>query len=136
MKGEFPLQRLFLLFAHELTPAQTTTLRIQWQIEEIIIPPDNLREDLRTVPSRAESLQEYVDPVVCWLEREARNGDLALVQGEYGVVYLLVQHCFRLGITPVYATSKRELAERLLPDGSVETVRKFKPIGFRRYERI
>ena len=128
-------KKVLLVFSHRLTPDQERELRERWSAEEFVYLPPELQELWAGVPPEAEGLREYLEPLFRWMAEKAGPRDLALIQGEFGAVYLAVQEALRLGLVPIYATSRREVREKHLPDGAVIQERVFKHVRFRIYGR-
>jgi len=128
-------RKALLIFSHTLTSAQEQELREKWQVAEFVhlLPP--LKDLWAQVPPEAESLSGYLDPIFLWMRETGSPGDLAFIQGEFGAVYLTVNRALELGLVPIYATSRREVREKCLPDGSVIQERVFKHVRFRVYGR-
>ncbi len=129
------MKRIFLLFSHDLTPEQKRELRENWQVEEAVPLPADLQHLWSMIPPHLEGLSHYLEPLFSWLGQNARAQDLVLIQGDFGAVYLAVERAFSLGLIPVYATTRREVCERRLPDGAVRQERIFKHVRFRVYGR-
>lgn len=125
----------FLLFSHQLTHEQEHDLRSHWPIRTIIPLPADLQQLWSNVPAELDSLAAYLEPIQRWLLGSASLGDLALVQGDFGATCMLVQEAFRMGLVPVYATTKRIVRETCLADGSIRQERVFKHERFRIYGR-
>ena len=102
-------------------------------MEAFIALPEELKNLWSSVPPEDESLRPYLEPLFHWMADTGTPGDLAFIQGESGAVYLTVNWALELGLTPIYATSHREVRERLLPDGSIIQERVFKHVRFRIY---
>ncbi len=128
-------KRIFLIFSHELTEEQRADLIKNWQVEEFVSLPAELQGLWSGVPPHLEGLAAYLAPLFRWLAQQAREGDLALVQGEFGAVYLTVKRAFELNLVPIYATTRREVQEKRLADGSVRQERVFRHVRFRVYGR-
>ena len=56
-----------------------------------------------------------------------------LCQGEFNYTFVLVERLKSFGVKVVAATSKREAAEEILPDGSTRQVSTFRFVQFREY---
>ena len=67
----------------------------------------------RLTPDQERELRER------WMAEVAAPRNIAFIQGEFGAVYLTVNRALELGLVPIYATSRREVREKCLPDGSV-----------------
>jgi hypothetical protein len=109
---------LYLLLSHNLTPEQIQDAQENWQVKNFVALP--------------EHLQTLYD----WLKQNCQKGDLILIQGDFGATYLMVQYAWQAQLIPLYSTTKRNVQERILPDGSVHTERFFVHQRFRIYEKI
>lgn len=132
---ETGLKKVLLIFSHRLTPDQERELAERWKAGKFVYLPPELQELWAGVPPEVESLEPYLEPLFRWMAGSAAPGDLAFIQGEFGAVYLTVNRAFELGLIPIYATSRREVRENCLPDGSVIQERIFKHVRFRIYGR-
>lgn len=123
----------FLLFNHTLTPDQETDARTTLGVDTLVALPADLQAFWSNVPPELPDLSDYVAPIVAWLSAHAHSGDHALVQGDYGATYLLVQHCLSIGVIPVHGTTARKTQELPQADGSIKIERVFRHERFRRY---
>ena len=128
-------RKAILLFSHAITPNQKKELHEEWEVSSIVSLPFELQQLWSEVPPHLETLSSYLGPLFLWLEAEASPGDVAVIQGEFGAVYLTVQKAFSLGVTPLYATTQRELRSVPQPDGAVRQERVFRHVRFRVYGR-
>lgn len=128
-------RKAILVFSHELTDDQEDDLQSSWNITEVFVMPPQLRELWMNVPPHLQTLKNYVDPVVGWIEQKGSSGDIVLVQGDMGATFLVVCRSIELGLLPVYATTRRVLHEEVQSDGSVVLKRVFKHERFRAYGR-
>lgn len=124
-----------MLFSHDLTQEQIEELERGWGVEVIEPLPPELQKLWSSVPPHLDSLSQYLAPVLEWMEKIGEPGDKAVIQGDFGAVYLAVRRAFELGVTPLYATTRREVREVLQPDGSVKQERVFRHVRFRVYGR-
>ncbi len=124
----------FLLFSHKLTPEQAGDLKENWQVENIIPLPARLQFLWSNIPPDLSELNGYLEPIKHWLKQNARPGDLALIQGDYGATYLMVGYALSLKLTPIYATTERIVKETLRGQETI-VQRVFKHKGFRQYGR-
>ena len=127
--------RLFLLFSHELTAGQKKELSHRWGIVHFQSLPEDLQQRWSNVPPDLPEVASHVQPILNWLQGEAKPGDLVLIQGDFGATYTAVSFCFRHQLVPIYATSKREHREEPQQDGSVVQVHRFNHVQFREYKR-
>ncbi len=128
-------KKALLLFSHTLTQGQVEELERDWGVEVIEPLYPELQELWSSVPPHLDSLSQYLEPVLKWMGEMGTPGDVVVVQGNYGASYLAVNRAFDLGLIPVYATTKREMMETHLPDGSVRQERVFRHVRFRVYGR-
>ncbi|MDX2305521.1 MAG: CRISPR-associated protein Csx20 [Microscillaceae bacterium] len=127
------MKTLHLLFSHTLTPDQEADAKAKLQIGEVINLPEDLQKHFSNVPSDLLSLEEYAQPLMDWLLANAQVGDFALVQGDFGLAFILVNYCKEIGVIPVYSTTERQSVEVVQEDGSIVTQRVFKHRLFRKY---
>jgi hypothetical protein len=124
---------LFLLFNHTLTAQQEADAHRSIGVAEVIAPPPDISRLWAEIPPEADSLKEYLLPVMAWLTQTARPGDYVLVQGEFGATWLVVNEAMAIGLVPIYATTRRVATERMLPTGQIEIQHVFQHVRFRRY---
>jgi hypothetical protein len=124
---------LFLLFNHTLTAAQEADARTSFGVDRVVPPPAEISRFWLEIPPDAEELTAHLAPVFSWLAASARPGDYVLIQGEFGATFLLVNEAFRLGLIPVYSTTRREAVEEHTPDGRVHLRHTFSHVRYRRY---
>lgn len=130
------MPRLILLFNHTLTGTQEADARASLGVSAIIVPPSEVRARWAGVPPELDDLNDWLTPVFSWLADNAHPGDFVLVQGEFGATWLAVREAFRLGLIPVYSTTRRQALEEHLPDGSVQIRHIFDHVRYRRYEPL
>ena len=130
------MKRMFLCFNHELTREQIQDAKRNLNIDEFIHLPSSLKKLWQDIPPDLLDISSYLKPIIDWLKTKTREGDLILVQGDFGATYLIVQFAFKEGLIPVYATTKREVIEKKMPDGKVEMIHQFRHVIFRRYRQL
>lgn len=131
--SRMPGQCLFVVMNHAPTDAQIHDAEENFGVSCIIYPPEDISLLWANIPPEVPSLAGYLIPLCDWLTQEAKSGDMALVQGDFGATFILVRFCFDHGLTPVYSTTCREAVEEHLPDGSVRLSRRFQHVRFRKY---
>ena len=131
--SSFPSPALILLFNHRLTARQEEDARASLGVASILEPPVDIRAVWAQVPADIDGLADYLAPVFSWLAGIARSGDFVLIQGEFGATCLAVSEAFRLGLVPVYSTTRRQAIEEHLADGRVEIHHTFAHVRYRRY---
>lgn len=124
--------RLYLFFSHRLTPEQEEDARKSLGVTEFVYLPPHLQELFSNVPADLEDLGGYVRPFVDYLLGHSRSGEYILLQGEFGLVYRLIETSRAIGLVPVYATTKRTVVEEI-KDGQVVKVSRFEHVRFRKY---
>ena len=133
------MPKLFLLFSHQLTPEQTKDAFHRFSIRESdIYPlPSDLKQLWSQVPPDSQlQMKDYLAPILTWLLAHSQERDYMLIQGEPGAVNYLIQFSWKNQLRPIYATTKRIISEKKLPDGSIKKTSVFKHIAFRDYERL
>ena len=127
--------KMLLLLSHKLTEDQKEDANTALGVREFLALPDNLQNLWMQIPPTKPLLSEYLEPIRSWINENAGHSDYVLIQGEYGAVYLMVNYAFSVGLIPVYATTKRMVVEKQMPDNVVKSERVFKHKMFRRYEK-
>jgi len=124
------IKKLFVLMNHEMLPSQISQAHEVLGIEKIISLNDtNWSSFDPDVSSIINALASYKSRLL----KEASRGDYLLVQGDFGATYHMVCFAKKLGLTPLYATTKRVATQKMV-DGSVVTQREFLHVRFREYE--
>ncbi|MBW1800291.1 MAG: hypothetical protein JRJ85_06125 [Deltaproteobacteria bacterium] len=124
---------LFLLFNHRITTAQEADARKSLGVERIVDLPRDLKTLWCQIPAELEEIAEYLEPVTDWLGTYSRNGDYALIQGDFGACYIMVNFAFKKGLVPVYSTTRREVFEEQDGGGAVKMTHRFEHQIFRKY---
>jgi len=122
---------MHLFFSHKLTKEQIDDAK-KMGVKEFIYLPKDLQKLFSNVPPELESLDEYKKPFEEYLLKNAKKGDFVLLQGDFGLVCSLVGFSKKLGLIPVYATTKRVAVERII-EGRTVKISEFHHIRFRRY---
>ena len=101
---------LFILLNHKLTQAQECEAKERFNIERFI----NITNDKwSNIPPEIECLDEILQSFKTALQSSAKKGDYLLVQGDFGATYALVRFAIKLGVIPIYATTKRVSIESI-----------------------
>ncbi|GAA4829440.1 CRISPR-associated protein Csx20 [Algivirga pacifica] len=126
--------KLHLFFSHSLTQEQQQDAQQALQVTKEIPLPERLQKLWSNVPPELEDLNAYTTPFLQYIEQEIAPEDYVLVQGDFGMVNMIVGYCkLRNKGIPIYATTERKAVEVVLPDGTVEVKRTFKHKIFRQY---
>ena len=130
------MKTLFLLFSHSLTSEQKQDAQDSLGVSEFVSLPVELQQMFSNVPPELEELDDYLDPIIDWINDNAFNeSDYILIQGDYGATVSLNKYLSYRGsfATPIYATTERKSVDTVQEDGSIATQRIFKHKRFRKY---
>lgn len=125
------MKKMFILISHNLTPEQEEDAKRDQQVNEFIYVKNSIWQN---IPPENEKISNLLNEIKKSILKDAKKGDLLLVQGDFGATYIMVNFAFQNGLVPIYATSKREVVE-IKKDENITTIRKFRHIRFREYER-
>jgi hypothetical protein len=129
------MDRMLLLFSHTLTENQKKDAHDTIGITEFTPLPHHLQDVWNNIPPTLPSIINHLDPIKKWMNKTAENGDIVLIQGDFGAVYVMVNYAFSIGAIPVYATTEKKSAEISMSANTVKTERIFEHKIFRRYEQ-
>jgi hypothetical protein len=121
----------YCLLNHQLTENQIAELASDFGMETIVYPPEDLSAMWSNVPTEKSLAPAWFEPFTRWLSA-AEQGDLAIIQGEFGAAFTLTDYALRRGLIPVHAVTRR--VSREVREG--EVVRKnyiFEHVCFRPY---
>jgi len=123
--------KIFLFFSHKLTSSQIEDIK-KMGIKEIVYLPSNLQEKFSNIPPEVDNLSEYVRVFAEYLLKHSKPNDYILIQGDFGLVYHLVNISKSIGLIPIYSTTKRVVIEEKKGKEVIKTS-KFEHIRFRRF---
>ena len=126
------MRQLFLLFSHTLTPAQEQDAKESLDIEQFVTLPTELQQLWSNIPPHLRELSDYLAPLKEYIRNHAKEGDVFLVQGDFGGCYEMVNFIKSLGFKAVHSTTKRDVVEKMV-NGKVEKFSRFEHVIFRRY---
>lgn len=124
---------LYLIFNHQITSGQEHDARKSLGVERIINMPDDLKEIWEQIPPDMEKIDDYLFPVKNWLAQNSVINDYVLIQGDFGACYIMVDFAFKIGLVPIYSTTKREAVEQQDNNGAIKLVHHFQHRIFRKY---
>ena len=124
--------KMFLLFLHKLTPEQVKDAKENLGVKEFVYLPKDLQDKFSNVPPEIDDIKKYSLDFIKFLEKNVSKEDYVLIQGDFGVVFWVVEYCKENDLKAVYATTKRVSKEKMI-DGKVVKISEFKHIRFRRY---
>lgn len=125
------MPRLFNITNHAITEEQRSDAVASLGIGEVVETPPAISRLWGSIPPELDSVQEFVQPVLDWLESQSLGaGDVVWVQGEWGGVFAVVDWCRAHSIRCVYATTRRE-AQEIYTERGVQMVHLFRHVRFR-----
>ncbi len=124
------MAKFFNVTNHALTAEQMNNINAEYGIHEVI--------DLNPGEVDPQASLGEVNNLAANLIADGNftAGDIAMVQTEQTLVFCIVAALQRIGVRCVVATTRRESAEKTLPDGSVVKTNVFKHVRFRDLPRI
>ncbi len=125
------MKKMFLLFSHKLSNEQMIDAQNTFGVAKFISLPLQLQKLWKNFNPDIKKLT--LEDFKSFLSQNANQGDVVLIQGDFGATFAMVNFALESGLVPVYATTQREVVE-VVEDG--QTVKKsiFKHRRFRRYE--
>ena len=124
--------KMFLLFSHKLTEDQIKDAKDNLGVKEFVYLPDDLQKKFSNVPPELDDIKKYSEVFIDFLKNNAKKEDFVLIQGDFGIVFNVVEFCKENNLKAVYSTTKRIVKEKII-DGKVVKISEFKHIKFRRY---
>lgn len=126
------MKTLFILMNHTLTLEQEEDARKNLNVDKFINITDARWSDID--PSE-KSVIKFVEAYKDKLKKQAKAGDVLLVQGDFGATYNMIRFAKNMGLIAVYATTNRIVSEQI-ENGKVVIKREFKHARFREYEEL
>lgn len=123
---------LFILLNHSINDIQKKDARNMGVTNFIVLPPD-LQKIWQNISPAETKLAPFLTPIKQWLSQRAAPDDFVLIQGDFGACWLMVDFSFQNKLIPLYSTTKRKVVEIENKDGSIQTIRQFKHVMFRKY---
>lgn len=125
------MKKCYLFFSHTLLKEQILELKNKFQCKEIIYLP----KELQDLWSNINEDDDYSTIFFEYLERNAKENDYVLVQGEWGATYKMINFCKIKKFIPIYSFSRRVAYEELR-EGILVKTSYFKHIKFKKYEDL
>lgn len=100
------MKKIILLFSHILTKPQEEELKKEWMCNEIIYMPDEIK-------NKWAGIDETIDLEIFkeFLKANLKEGDLVLIQGEWGATYHMINFSKQNKYIPIYSTTERNSEE-------------------------
>lgn len=127
------MQKFFNITNHTLTADQKEdAISFMGEIEFYELDPE-LKKLWGSIPPEEsiEGVARYLAPVLNYIARTAEPGDWVYLAGDYTAVSLAAAIAQQANVGAYTSTSKREVVETVLPDGSVSKQSIFKHVTFR-----
>jgi len=125
-------KNFLLIFSHTLTKAQLEDAK-SMGITSFVYLPEDLQNIWSNIRPDGDLPVSDLDRIVDWIDANSGEGDFALVQGDFGATYYIVNRCFEMGLVPVYSTTKRIASEENISASEVGRQSVFEHVDFRRY---
>ncbi len=129
------MNKLFLLFSHNLTYEQKTEAEYRFKIDEFIYLPEKLQYKWSNIPPEGEMEDNYLTEFKEFLLKNRDKENYVLIQGDFGVTYSMVNWCFKNGFIPIYSTTKRIYNSIQREDKSTTNIHVFKHVNYRLYKK-
>ncbi|MDX8337015.1 CRISPR-associated protein Csx20 [Candidatus Cetobacterium colombiensis] len=123
---------MFLLFSHKLTNEQIISAKKDLNCENLVYLPEELQKLWSNTPPTDEGYM-YLTNFETFILNNYKKGDYALIQGDWGYTYHMVNFCKKIGVIPVYSTTERNSKDIINNDGSISKISIFKHVIYKRY---
>jgi len=127
---------MYLIFSHKLTEEQKSEICSDLGCADVVSLPGNLQNIWSNVNSAADDILSAANDIIQWLYENTREKDYLLVEGDFGMTFMIVDWALSNERIPVYSTTERRYSSRGRSDGSVTNIHHFRHIKFRRYSRF
>ena len=124
------MKMMFILMSHEITTIQKEDAKKSFGVDNFEVVPSKWWGQ---IPPDSDSVRPYTQEIKEWLDSRAKDGDILLVQGDFGATVDMISYARGKNMIPVYATTERKATERVEND-KIITVRTFEHVRFREYE--
>ncbi len=94
--------------------------------------PEELQNLWSNIPP-TEDGYEHLVKFKNFILNNYKKGDYALIQGDWGYTYHMVNFCKEIGVIPVYSTTERNSKDIINDDGSISKISLFKHVIYKRY---
>lgn len=127
------MKKTFCLLNHTLTKNQLAELKEKFASQEIIYPTEEIKNLWSQISPEKDSA-EIIEAVVSWLKTVgAKDGDLFIIQGEFGSTFMLVDYALKNHLVPIYATTKR-ISKEMRNGEKVQREYIFEHVQFKMYK--
>ena len=128
---EKKMKTAFCLLNHKLTENQLSELTSKFNVSTIVYTSAELSASWAQIPATENLDMSIIGKVIEWL-KDSAEGDVFIIQGEFGSTFLLVDYALRKHLIPLHAVTKRIETEEV--EGEiVKRHYEFKHVCFRKY---
>lgn len=128
------MKKFIVLMSHDMSKEQKLDAQNSLAISNIVEAPKNIKSIWANINPVGSLDKSELSKITNWIEQNSNTDDYILIQGEFGATFYIVDYCFKKGLIPVYATTKRRVTETREGD-KVITNRVFIHEGYRKYIR-
>ena len=105
------MKNFIVLMSHDMSKEQKLDAQNSLDISNIVEAPKNIKSIWANINPVGNLDQAELSKITNWIEQNSNTDDYILVQGEFGATFYIVDYCFKKGLIPVYATTKRRVTE-------------------------
>ncbi len=124
---------MFLVFSHVMTHEQKSEAHVRFCCSSFVEMPSDISSLWSNVPPGLENIMDYAGPILQWLETCSQPGDYCLIEGDFGMTYIVVQWAQLNGRIPVYSSTERVFETHTAGDGAIVNTHRFRHVRFRHY---
>lgn len=128
------MKKFIVLMSHDMSKEQKLDAQNSLAISNIVEAPKDIKSIWANINPVGSLDKAELSKITNWIEQNSNTDDYILIQGEFGATFYIVDYCFKKGLIPVYATTKRRVTETREGD-KVITNRIFVHEGYRKYIR-
>ena len=125
------MKTMFILMSHEMTEVQYEDARNNYHIERFVKLPIDIWSQ---IPPESENISIYLEDLKNEILSQYAKNDCLMVQGDFGATVEMVHFAFKVGLIPVYSTTKR-VAKDIIDGDTITTLRIFAHVRFRKYTK-
>lgn len=114
-----------------LSEEQIIDSKIEFNIDNFIYLPQNLQNIWSNFDANLENIE--LNEFKLFLKNLSHEGDIVLIQGDFGATYTMIKYALELKLIPIYSTTNREISE-MIENEQIIKKSIFKHVRFRKYE--
>ncbi len=133
LKKEEKIRQMILIFSHKLTDVQVKDAKFSLGVKKFIYLPDRLQSIWSNIDPYVEYIDDKLEGIIKWIDKNANKNDYVLIQGDFGATYQLVEYCKAKGLRPIYSTTEREAVETREENNSLMLGHRVSHVRYREY---